>query len=249
MNTKIEHYETSKLLNHSSVSKFVTKKWIDVNNLLGGQYSVYKNIRFKTSMLRSDLCDYNDAYNVVKERISVKRNNNAKIRNKKLIFKNNAQLRVNNKFIDNAKDFDTVMPMYSLLECSSNYFMTSESLWNYYKDEVNDDANENNAANSKINNKKTITSKSFKCKTKITGRIPDDNNTFDTEVIVPLKCLSKFLRFLDLPLINCEIIEITEILITPIVVVNPDANPPLLAAAVIQTTGATFQTISAKFYV
>ena len=49
-----------KSLNNSTVSKFVTRKWIEVNNLSGGQYSVNKNIRFKTRML--DLCDYSDAY-------------------------------------------------------------------------------------------------------------------------------------------------------------------------------------------
>ena len=77
------------------------------------------------------------------------------------------------------------MPMYNLLEYSDNYSMTSGSLWNYYRDEVNV-ANENNAASNKINNKKTITSKSFECKTKIIGRTPDDNKTLNAEVAVPL---------------------------------------------------------------
>ena len=44
------------------MSEFVTRKWIKVNNLSGGKYSVKKNIRFKTPMLRSNLCDYSDAY-------------------------------------------------------------------------------------------------------------------------------------------------------------------------------------------
>ena len=57
----MELYKISKLLNNSTVSEFVTKKWIEVNDLSGGQYSVNKNVRFKTSMLRSNLCDYNDA--------------------------------------------------------------------------------------------------------------------------------------------------------------------------------------------
>ena len=52
----------SKLVNDSSASKFVTRKWIEVNNLLGGQYSTNKNIRFITPARRSDLCDYSDAY-------------------------------------------------------------------------------------------------------------------------------------------------------------------------------------------
>ena len=66
----MEHYKIYKLLNDSTVSKFV-KKWIEVNYLSSGQYSVNKNIRFKTSMLRSHLCDYSDAYIVVKGTIDL----------------------------------------------------------------------------------------------------------------------------------------------------------------------------------
>ena len=62
----MEHYKISKLLNNSTVSKFVTKKWIEINDLSSGQYSANKNIRFKTSMLISDLYDYTDAYIAVK---------------------------------------------------------------------------------------------------------------------------------------------------------------------------------------
>ena len=74
------------------------------------------------------------------------------------------------------------------------------SLWNQYRDEVNNDAIENNdIGNYGINNSKTITSKHFEYKTKIIGNTPADNNTLDTEVVVSFN----FLRF-DLPLINCE---------------------------------------------
>ena len=128
----MEHHKTSKLLNDSAVSKLVTIKWIEINNLSGGQFSVKKNVRFKTSILRSDLCDYSDAYIVVKGRISVIGNNNANKRNKKLNFKNNALFtscisKIDNTFVGNAEDFDIVM-MYNLLEYSDNYFMTSGSL-------------------------------------------------------------------------------------------------------------------------
>ena len=58
--------------------------------------------------------------------------------------------------LDNAEDLDIAMSRYNLLEHSDNYSMTSESLWNYYRDEVNDAANENDNANNKINNNKTI---------------------------------------------------------------------------------------------
>ena len=54
----MEHHKISKLLTDSTVSKFVTKKWIEVNDLSSEQYSDNKNIRFKTSMLRSNPCDY-----------------------------------------------------------------------------------------------------------------------------------------------------------------------------------------------
>ena len=81
--------------------------------------------------------------------------------------------------------------------------MASGNLWNYYRDEVNDDENENDNANNRMNNGKLITSKSFEHKIKIIGRTPDDNNMLDTEV--PLKYLSGFWRFLNFPLINCEI--------------------------------------------
>ena len=57
--------------------------------------------------------------------------------------------------------------MYNLLEYSKNYYMTSESLWNYRRDKVNDDVNENNDDNYRINNEKTVTSKFFEYKKKI----------------------------------------------------------------------------------
>ena len=68
----MQHYKISKLLNDSSVSKFMTKKWIELNDLPSRQYSINKNIRFKTLMFGSALCDYSDAYVVVKGRVKKK---------------------------------------------------------------------------------------------------------------------------------------------------------------------------------
>ena len=92
-------------------------------------------------MLKSDLCHYRDAYFVMKGTISATGTNNANRRNKKLTFKNNAPLRsyvsnINNTFIENAEDLDIAIPLYNLLELSDNYSMTSGSLRNYYRDEV-----------------------------------------------------------------------------------------------------------------
>ena len=81
--TKIGHYKISKPLKDSTVSKFVKKKWIEVNDLSSGQYSVNKNIRFKPSFLRSYLCDYSNAYIVVKGRIIITGTNDPNKRNKK----------------------------------------------------------------------------------------------------------------------------------------------------------------------
>ena len=53
----MEHYKISKLLKNSTVSKFVTQKCVEVNNLSSGHYSVNKGTRFNTSILRSDVCE------------------------------------------------------------------------------------------------------------------------------------------------------------------------------------------------
>ena len=103
--------------------------------------------------------------------------------------------KTNNAFTGNAENLDIVLPMYNLLEYSDNYSMTSGSLGNYYKNEVNDVAIENNdAGNYRVNNNKTIKSKSFEYKTKIIGTTPDNNSGLDAEVVVPLRYLSNFWR-------------------------------------------------------
>ena len=150
------------------------------------------------------------------------------------------------------------MPMYILLEYNGNYSITSGSLWNYYKDEVNGDENENNNAKNRKNNSKAITNKHFEYKRKIMGRTPDGNNTLKVEVAVPSKYFSNFRRFLDLPSVNCEIEPdlswsknciVSEIVITPRISANSDANPPVREVAATLTTGATFQINNAKLYV
>ena len=69
---------------------FVTKKWIEVYDQSEKNYNPNKEIRIKTSMLRSDLCDFNDVYIVVEGDMTLEGNNDANKRNKNLEFKNNA---------------------------------------------------------------------------------------------------------------------------------------------------------------
>ena len=121
--------------------RFVITKWIEVYNQWGGNYSPNKEIRIKTSILRSDLCDFSDVYIVVEGDITLEGDNDANKRNKNLAFKNNAAFincisKINCVKIDNAEDLDDVMPMYNLLEYSNNYRKTAGCLWNYYRDET-----------------------------------------------------------------------------------------------------------------
>ena len=100
--------------------RFFTKKWIKVHDQSEENYSVNKEIRIKTSMLRSDLCDFSDAYIVVEGDITLEGDNDANKRNKNLAFKNNAPFincisKINGVQIDNAEDLDVVMPMYIYL--------------------------------------------------------------------------------------------------------------------------------------
>ena len=69
----MEYQKIANFLDNASYqpSKFRTKNWVKINDKSGGTYSVNRQINFKTSMLRFSLCDYSDAYILVKENISV----------------------------------------------------------------------------------------------------------------------------------------------------------------------------------
>ena len=161
--------------------RFVTKKWIEVYDQSEGIYNVNKEIRIKIPMLRSDLCNFSDAYIVVKGNIIIDKktftandfeasyntaanaaatnaaNDNAFGR-KKLVFKRNAPFincisKANGVKIDNAEDLDVVIPMYNLLEYSKSYRKTISSLRNYYRNEPNSDTDDNEIKHSVINSK------------------------------------------------------------------------------------------------
>ena len=144
-------------------------------------YNVGKQIRFKTPMLRSDLCDYSDAYILVKGTIAVTKGaNNAANNNacdKKLALKNNAPFiscisKINGELVENAEDLDIVIPAYNLLEYSKNYRKTTGSLFNYYRDEPNSitQGTGDAAINYSIRG-----SSSFDYKTSIAGELEGDS--------------------------------------------------------------------------
>ena len=163
--------------------RFITKKWVEVHDQSGSaedRYKPSKQIRFKTSMLRSDLCDFSDAYIVVKGDITLEKENRRgfiDIRNRFLAFKNNATLtncisKINNVLID----VIVVMSIYNLLEYSKNYRKTAGSLSNYYRDEPNNPPlNDDDLPTVNCNGDPLINSEFFKYKSIITGKTSNTN--------------------------------------------------------------------------
>ena len=140
-------------------------------------------------MLKSSLCDYDDAYIPVKETIpgnnSVVALDAANNANSKVILKNCATFtiwisEINNTQADNTKDIDIVMPIYNLIEYSDNYSETSGRLWQYCKDIPA--VNNNNAIVDFTNAHITA---SFNFKAKMTSQT-DVNRIKDVEIMVPI---------------------------------------------------------------
>ena len=246
------------------LSKFVTREYVRVNSLLK-TYNKNKSIRFKTPMLRSNLCDYSDAYILVKGTIIVTApgvhndaNNIRDKRNRPVILKNNAPFvscitRINGELIEDADDLDIVMPMYNLLEYSKNYRKTIGSLYNYYRDELGGNDN---------NNDNTVNSDTFRYKNKITGNTynidagaqgynVNKNGTQKIELAIPLKYLGNFWRVLNIPLISYEVfLELkwnTNCVITSLERRQVDAGPPVVRDNA--PTGATLSITDCKLYV
>ena len=221
----MEYQKITNLLGNipDKVPRFITKKWIEVYDQFGETDNTNKQIRFKALMLRSDLCEFSDAYIVVKGIVTVSSDERDRDEmNRQVILKNDASFiscisKINGVLVENAEVLDLVMPMYNLLEYSKNYSKTFASLWKYYRDELTDGTNDNNDPK-----KNVINSKSFKYKTSITGstynvprRItgadgnPVNNYNYDQnkrgKKAVPLKHLGKFWNSLNIPLISCEV--------------------------------------------
>ena len=199
----MEYQKIENLIDDTSnkPSKFRTKNWFEINDESRGTYNVNSQIMFKTTMLKTSLCDYSDAYIFVKGTITITgtgadaAGRQADERDKGVAFKNcapfiNCISEINNIQVDNATDIDIIMPTYNLIECGDNYAKTTGNLWQYFRDEPNDNLGD---------------SESFKSKKKITGKTPAAGNVKDAEIMVPLKYLSNFWRTLEMPLINCEV--------------------------------------------
>ena len=140
----MEYQKTMNLLDNTpnQPTKFRTKNWVEINDESRGTYNTNSKIRFKTSMLRSNLFDYSDAYILVKGTITVASTGTAAASNnadRKVIFKNCASFsscisRINNTQIDDAQYIDIVILMYNLIEYSDNYSKTFGILLQYCGD-------------------------------------------------------------------------------------------------------------------
>ena len=219
-------------------------------------------------MLRSELCDYADAYILVSGTITVEADHigagvdeNRDRKNRPLILKNNAPFiscitKINNELIEDAEDLDIVMPMYNLLEYSKNYRKTIGSLYNYYTDELTNDGDDNFA------NRNVVNPNAFKYKNKITGNSYNvdaaaagyDANKEGTQAIelaIPLKHLGNFWRALNIPLISCEVsLELKwneNCVITSLENRIINAGPPVLRGNV--RTSATLSITDCKLYI
>ena len=222
---KINNLLLSEYNESEQLSKFVTRQYVKVNSL-SNTYNENKSIKFKTPMLRSSLCDYSDAYILVNGTITVTGNHPRDRQNRPVILKNNAPFvwcitRINSELIEDADDLDIVIPMYNLLEYSKNYRKTIGSLYNYYRDELTNDQNNN------FTNINVINSSPFQYKNKLLNntynvnstrvpagggnRIPNPNylanlsGTLNVILAIPLKYLGNFWRALNIPLISCEV--------------------------------------------
>ena len=189
----MEYQKITNLLDNKAsnqASKFGTKNWVEINDDWRIGYSRNKQIKFKIPMLRSSLCNYSDAYILVKRNISVNNSAgtgaNGNNTNKKALFKKcapftNCISKINNTEIDNAQS----MPMSNLIEYSDNYSKTSGSLWQYFKE--------------------IPVIPMLLIRTDNSGQTDNNGRINNVEIMVPLNCLSNFWRTLKMSLINCEV--------------------------------------------
>ena len=188
-------------------SKFSAKNCVERNDESRGTCNVNSDIRYKTKMSKSSLCDRSDAFILVRGRITIAGDagpepdpvaprteaqllsaRQADDWNKGVISKRCASFtkcisEINNTDADNAKYLDIVMPNYNLIKYSDNYSKTWGRLWQYCRDEAVLGNDYGDIVDFPCN------SRSFR----LTGKTPNGGNTKNVEIVVPLRYLSNFL--------------------------------------------------------
>ena len=228
----MEYPKIANLIDEASnqPSKFRTINWVEINDESRGAYNVNSQIKFKTTMLKSSLCDYSDAYILIKGTISA--NNTAAAGatanniNRKVIFKNcapftNCISEIKNTQLDNAKDIDILMPMYNLIEYSDNYAKKQEvygKIVKIYQPEI--------IMMKLLNLQQAIL---------LIHLILKQKSQVELEM---MEYLSNFWRTLEIPLINCEV----NLILTW-------SSTCVLIATNIPNQNATFAITDTKLYV
>ena len=113
------------LLNGANDSKFVTRKWNIVNDKLKVDYDAGNEITYNTEVLKSNLCDYNDAYILERGYITVLAAGATQVAFKNCTPFTKCITKIDGTTINHVEDLDIVMPMYNSMEYSSNYSETT----------------------------------------------------------------------------------------------------------------------------
>ena len=122
----MEHQKKLNSLNEASDSRFVTKKWSIVNVQTNTNYDAGNEIFYNTEVLKSNLCDNIDAYILARGDITNAGDNGVEIAFKNCSKFNKCIAKNDGTTIDDAEDLNLVMPMYNMLENSSNYSDTRQ---------------------------------------------------------------------------------------------------------------------------
>ena len=203
--------ETQKIANlsgdaTSESSKFATRKWYVINDQNNTDYGEGNEesttVKFETKVIKSNLCDYSDAYILVTGNITATGGD----ANTRVAFKNCAPFtkcitHINDEHVDNADNLDIIMPMYNLIEYSDNYSDTSGSLQQFKRDEspVTNTGNPNDISIYNL--------ASFKYKSSFirkSANIGGNRVYRGVKIAVPIKYLGNLWILLEIPLINCK---------------------------------------------
>ena len=225
----MENQKIINLLNKSDTNSrhFATKKWYIINDLNNAAYGVDQfgnnepaNIKYETKVLKPNLCDYSDAYILVTGIIrTVVGDNNTKVALKNCVPFRKCILHINDEYIEKADILDVAMPMYNLIEYSDNYSDSSATLYQFKRDDPQDNNAMFNAAAAGAFNSNSLKYKynlvgdvlagalntNTVAQAAIAGTVVAGRKVENVKIVVPLKYLSNFFRSLEMPLINCKI--------------------------------------------
>ena len=114
----MEHQKILNLLNEADNSKFATRKWNIVNSNSKASYEEGNEITYNTEVSKSNLCDYNNAYILVRDDITVTAAPQMQVAFKNCALFTKCTTKSDGATTDDAENLDLVMPMYNLIKYS-----------------------------------------------------------------------------------------------------------------------------------